>query len=269
MKKFIGFIFVILAGFHSTCFAEIIQTNDTKVIEKILASIDTDTLVIFDVDEVLLQYFDHKNRVREKIKKISCSQQDEADLYWSIISRDQKVTLVDEKFPALIQNLQSRGIRVCALTQCNTGAFGVIKSMATWRIQALLEKGIDFKKSWPSIEDRVNFGGYERARFQEGVIFASDYQKGEILKAFLNQINIHPKRIVFIDDNLENLQSVENCAKEKNIKFVGFEYNVVKNRPIQPLNEEREKLKFDVLKKEKKWISDSEADAQLHKRIID
>ena len=54
MQKIIGFIFVILTSFHITCFAEIIQTNDIKVIEKTLASIDQDTLVIFDVDDVLM-----------------------------------------------------------------------------------------------------------------------------------------------------------------------------------------------------------------------
>jgi hypothetical protein len=54
MKKIISFIFVILASFHGTCFAEIIQTNDIKIIEQTLQSVDADTIVIFDVDDVLM-----------------------------------------------------------------------------------------------------------------------------------------------------------------------------------------------------------------------
>lgn len=54
MKKIIGFIFMILTCFYNTCFADIIQTNDTKIIEKTIASIDQDTLVIFDVDVLIM-----------------------------------------------------------------------------------------------------------------------------------------------------------------------------------------------------------------------
>ena len=54
MKKIVSFIFIILTCFHNIGFAEIIQTKDTKVVENILTSIDTDTLVIFDVDDVLM-----------------------------------------------------------------------------------------------------------------------------------------------------------------------------------------------------------------------
>ena len=77
MKKIISFIFLILASFHSTCFAEIIQTNDTKVIEKTLASINAGTLVIFDVDDVLMhaedQILKSKNADACKRKRLHLS----------------------------------------------------------------------------------------------------------------------------------------------------------------------------------------------------
>ena len=55
MKKVIGFILLILAFYSNVCLAEIIHTNDIKVIEKTLESVDAGTIVIFDVDDVLMQ----------------------------------------------------------------------------------------------------------------------------------------------------------------------------------------------------------------------
>jgi hypothetical protein len=90
----------------------------------------------------------------------------------------------------------------------------------------------------------------------------TEIDKGKALKAFLNHYKLKFKKIIFIDDRKKNLESVEKTISKLNIPFVGIEYTAAVMH-TEPLNEKRAKLQFKTLSKEKKWISDSEADALL------
>lgn len=140
MKKIISFIFVILASFHGTCLAEIIKTDDTKVIEATLALIDADTLVIFDVDDVLMhaddQILKSQNKDACKILVKKLKQQvgkDKIQEVTSIILLSRKNSPVDPRMVSAIEDLQKRNIKVLALTNCATGKFGLIPNTENWR----------------------------------------------------------------------------------------------------------------------------------------
>lgn len=281
MKKFIGFIFVILASFHSTCFAQIIKTNDTKVIEETFASIDQDTLVIFDVDDVLIvpkdQILQAQNRkYLEKLnQKLAQSVgKENVDIFYSIIFTQRDNGPVDVKINDIISQLQSKGVKVVALTNCFTGRFGKIESMEDWRYNELKKHGYHFDLSWQVLKPKI-FTGLEKIGkglsaksssmpvFKSGIVFTSAVSKGQALKAFLQYAGIAPKKIIFVDDKRKHLESVEEIAKSYNISFIGIEYTAASDIPASPLNEKRADLQYKVLEKENKWISDSEADALL------
>jgi hypothetical protein len=277
MKKFIGLIFMILTCCYNTCVAEIMQTNEIKVIEEILASIDPDALVILDVDEVLIMPKDQilQSPHREYINKLDTflfASEQESENLWSIIFAQRSSIPVDTKMINMINNLQSKGIKVMALTHAMTGKFGYITSMKDWRYNELISHGYDFEKSWKGIQDKT-FNGLEKSSnclaseissppmFFKGIIF-TEIDKGEALEAFLSHYKLKFKKIIFIDDKKKNLESVEKITAKLNIPFVGIEYTTAVIQ-TEPLNKKRAELQFQVLGKQRKWIPDSEADALL------
>jgi hypothetical protein len=271
MKKIISFIFVILASFHSTCFAEIIKTNDTKIIEQTLQSVDTDTLVIFDVDDVLMhaddQILKSKNADACKVLVKKLKQQvgkDKIQEVTSIILLTRKNSPVDLSMVNIIEDLQKRDIKVLALTNCATGKFGLIPNTENWRIAELSKHGYYFDKSWKNLKD-INLKSLMKVTndanpiYKAGIVFVDQTgAKGPVLDAFLTYATIKPKKIIFIDDKSKNLVSVEEFAKQHNIEFIGIEYTKALEEK-EVLNTDIAQLQFEVLKKEKKWLSDSEA----------
>ena len=271
MKKIISFIFLILASFHSTCFAEIIQTNDAKVIEQTLQSVDRDTIVIFDVADVLMhpndQILKSKNAdaCKPLVKKLKQQVgKDKIQEVTSIILLTRKNSPVDPRMISIIENLQKRNIKVLALTNCATGKFGLIPNTENWRIAELHKYGYYFDKSWQNLKD-INLKSLMKVTndanpiYKAGIVFVDQTgEKGPVLDAFLTYSATKPKKIIFIDDKSKNLVSVEEFAKQHNIEFVGIEYTKTLEGD-SVLNNDIAALQFDILEKEKKWISDNEA----------
>lgn len=271
MKKIISFIFVILASFNSTCFAEIIKTNDTKIIEQTLQSVDRDTIVIFDVDDVLMhaddQILKSKNAdaCKPLVKKLKQQVgKDKIQDVTSIILLTRKNSPVDPRMISVIENLQKSGIKVLALTNCATGKFGLIPNTENWRIAELHKHGYYFDKSWQNLKD-INLKSLMKVTndanpiYKAGIVFVDQTgEKGPALDAFLTYSATKPKKIIFIDDKSKNLVSVEEFAKQHNIAFVGIEYTKTLEGDGM-LNNDIAALQFDILEKEKKWISDNEA----------
>ena len=275
MKRIISFIFLILTSFHSTCFAEMIQTNDTKIIEQTLKSIDKDALVIFDVDDVLMhaddQILKSKNAdaCKSLVKKLKQQVgKDNIQDVTSIILLTRKNSPVDLSMVSIIENLQKRNIKVLALTNCATGKFGLISNTENWRIAELSKHGYYFDKSWKNLKD-INLKTLMKVTndanpvYKAGIVFVDQTgEKGPVLDAFLTYATIKPKKIIFIDDKSKNLVSVEEFSKQHNIEFVGIEYT--KTLEVDGvLNSDIAALQFDILEKERKWVSDDEADEIL------
>jgi hypothetical protein len=272
MKAY-SLIFIVLLLFVSTCFAEIIKTNDYKVIESHLTHADQETFIIFDVDDVLLQPQDEILKKQNKPfletieKELETRLPETAtqDLY-SLILLQRIVEPVDKRMKTLIKKLQKKKIKVIALTNCATGSFGTINAMQNWRIAELKHLGYDFGKPWSHIHERFFHGVKDIKRppmFKKGVVFASGVSKGAALEAFLAYTNLRPKKIIFIDDKRKYLESVEEYTTLENIEFLGIEYTAVKDSRLSPLDEERAKLQFVILEEEQQWLSDEKIDNLL------
>ncbi len=277
MRKVIGFATLIIGLSVCVALAEVIQTSNLMPIEAALEKADTDTLVIFDVDDVLLMPNDqilkksNKSYLEEIERKIEKRLgEPAAQILYSIIFFERLNSPVDKKIIKLISRLQDNDIKVLALTNCFTGRFGKIASMEDWRIYELKRIGYNFGKSWSGLAPqhfeglgKMGSGLSVKSRsapaFKNGVVFTSSVSKGEALKAFLAYAHFAPKKIIFIDDKKKHLESVESIAKSLGIPFVGFEYTAVADKPASALDEKRARLQFEILEKEHKWLSDEEA----------
>jgi hypothetical protein len=163
----------------------------------------------------------------------------------------------------LIKILQENQIKTIAFTRMDTGRLGLIASTEEWRLNQLREQGIDFSSGFPDLlllSFRVAKG--EASLFKEGVLFANKEAKGPVLAAFLEQIDWKPKKILFLDDKLDYLQSVEEALQSKGIEFIGYHYTEVEKRSIL-LEEELGRLQYNHLVQYERWLNDKEALEQL------
>jgi len=61
--------------------------------------------------------------------------------------------------------------------------------------------------------------------YKNNIIFTGNNDKGDTLLCFLDTIGYHPKKIIFIDDKLKNIHSVETALMRRQIPFIGIRYS--------------------------------------------
>ncbi len=276
MRLFLRTAFFLLLTLISPnrVFAEIIQTSDLHVLNEVTEKADRDTLVIFDVDYVLIVPTDqilhpaYKSVFRQYEKKLTkrSSRADFLNL-WGIIFSERKSAVVDSTILSIIHDLQHKKIKTIALTNTGTGQLGRIKSLEDWRIKELISHEVDFSSAF-RVKRTIPLGlpsprMHGPPIFKSGIIFTAGHDKGDILEIFLKKVRYKPCVIIFVDDKLEKLESVEEMCKRLKIKFIGIHYIALKNEKVDPLNKKRVQLQFKLLQKEHKWLSDKEADQRL------
>lgn len=258
--------------------ADYIQIKSFKEISNELQNSDKSTLIVFDVDEVLITTEDHfihpyaDHILVPLIKKAmaaAATPEEKKDLEekLSLSMLQPKRILIEEETPKLIQTLKNRGIKVIALTSCPTGAFGIISKVERWRINHLNSLDINFASSFPNVNrqflDEIAVPGKTAPLYEEGVLFSKGYKKGEVLKAFFKQCNFHPSKVIFIDDLYENLDSVKAELTDLNIEFKGYQYIGATRFFKQEADESILNYQFAHLIKNKEWLSDLEVKKRL------
>lgn len=278
IKSFVSSLIIATALFSAPLQANIQQVSSLKVLEDQIKRLESDTLVIFDVDEVLftdhdailkpigdplkIQIFNEhyakarSEREREKITHVL-----------SLPLTMAKKELVESSIPAIIQQLQKRSIKVIALTSCPTKPFGIIKNFEAWRLNHLEEFGIDFSGSFPHLDrlalEKLSSNYSSSPVYYRGVLFAEGFSKADVLQAFLNAAHFKPKKVIFIDDMYCHLQQMEIKLKRLGIPYQGYYYVKVQKDSANDLNEEVARFQFDYLFEHQQWLSDQEAAMQL------
>ncbi|MDR0968192.1 MAG: DUF2608 domain-containing protein [Holosporaceae bacterium] len=260
------------------CESKIISTDKIDDIEAEFAQADNETLVAFDCDAVLVEFCDnilkHPNRkkilISDYIKesKTEKSKKEEIVFYKSILWNDAKRELLSKEWPRLIMVLQSRGVKTLLLSACGgVKDPKIVKSTSEHRYKMLSKFGIDFKKSWPTLNKIIfsNFTGANARQekdlpiFENGMLLSRNAAKGDVLKAFFAKIPQYKfKKIIFIDNSLNNVELVGKAAKDLGIEYVGVEYTRAKTQKLPPLNMKKAKKQFEVLVRERRWPSENE-----------
>lgn len=277
MKRIFKLILSIILLITNISFAEIITTNNFKIIEKHIQLADIDTLLVFDVDDVLLQPKDlllkskYEHDFKTMYKQIEVqTDKTQSEKLFSFIMLQRQVEPVDQKIVKLINEAQKKGTKVLALTFCSTGALGTITSLEDWRSQELKLLGYNFDQSWNNLSKKTfkqlpTIESNKFVAFQQGIVFTGGASKADALQIFLNYAEIKPKKILFIDDKRKNLEVVETFANKSTIPFIGIEYTLVYDSKLTPLNRQHAKLQLETLEKKHKWLSDQEIEQQINK----
>lgn len=253
-------------------FAKRVSISEIKELALALKNVTPDSLVIFDVDEVLV-YPENVVQLQVAAPFWEATMADlekrrgkaTRDLLHSIMLLQSKWQLTDAEVPSLIQDLQRQKIRVLALTTFWTGKMGKLKSVEDWRSTHLKEHHIDFSitagipKRYFNITkfDKVNGKAYPV--YKDGIIYTNHYaNKGEILSAFLKQTNLNPTNIIFIDDKLKNIIDIENFCNAANINYTGIHDNRILKQ-YNTFDATLGKYQFDHLENHYVWLNDLEA----------
>ena len=197
---------------------------------------------------------------------------EEATRLKSIVLSSYKPMIVDQEISKVVSNAQKAGIIVFALTSGNTSSYGIIPNRADLRIKTIKNIGIDFSKSTELdyidlSEERELMGKKDRNKpiFQDGVIFAAKKPKGKVLSKFLKLSKLKPRKIIFVDNQLKNVLSVEAHCKELGIGYTGIHFTKTYNKPANPLDKKIAEKKFEILLAENRWIDDHEASLMVKK----
>lgn len=257
--------------FSTLVYGQIHQTENWAPIQQAIQEASVGTVVVFDVDEVLLipqdqilQSF-HREAFDEHTHHLHHQWGKERLLeFFGILFSQREAQLVDEAVYEILEEIEAKGLYALALTQCGTGQVGQIERLEGWRLSELKGFGIHFDRL--SQSEREHFfpemtGKYGTALLKEGVIFTCSFDKGEVLMKALEVLDCSPLNLIFIDDRLHNLESVEAACEKQGIPFIGFHYQGAAHLYRFPLNFERVAFQFQYLEDQLCWLSDEEAEA--------
>lgn len=266
-KKYCYLIFCLWCIVSTPVHADIIKISDITILNRQLNSLNENDLVIFDIDEVVIQPVDHifhPHNKKELHKYYSDIQNrvshSDMNKLLSIVNTQQKIKLVDRKIIDILDTLHKCSIPTIALTHSGTGKFGIIDDVTDWRIAQLHALKISFKHLSPYKDQVYNqlTGKHGTAQLKAGILFTGHVDKGKVLTEFLESNHLHPKRIIFIDDKLSNLQSVEHALSDHNIEFNGLEYTAVIDQKHAKIDPQIIHQQFLILEQELKWTQDIE-----------
>lgn len=260
------------ALFYFSKKTDFIEANTLDDVKAHMQELAPGALVVFDVDNVLIvpgeaTLHNVNKDFREDNFKILKNKLSEEDYLYlrGIVKLQYTRVLVNPEMPGFIKSLQDRGIKVIALSSMQTGSLGVIADRHALRIKELRDFDIYFGNAFPDYKKHIylkgvqGFGQGESAGYLEGVICTNNAPKGEALAAFLAEIKFMPSEIVFVDNKLHKLHSVKMACRKLGIPFKGIHYNEAKLKgPV--LNEAVANFQFEYLERNRKWLSDKEAE---------
>ena len=241
----------VLVFVNSRLLAIIFETNNLQDILKHLPNItqktkntnmDTikDTIVVFDIDHTIAQLsIDLDSWIPENITRLEKKGLTKDDAISFTLNRYftlqgcLDLTPIGSA-PDFIKTLQNQQIPVMALTNRSI-------TVSDRTISELLKYNIDLKITCPC-KNKFDFPIKYNSRFDNGIIFAASNDKGTALFTFFDKVKYTPKKVIFIDDKMKYVTSVEKAAKNRNIEYVGIRYSLQ--------DELKKKFNFDQIEKD-------------------
>lgn len=208
-----------------------IQAEITEIhqIEKIQPFIQVDSLVLFNIAEVITdsELSLGSSPWRHYVKTHANRSHDA--LTWLVYNRIPH-KIVENTTLEIIQSLQNQGIAVAALTSRGRAEWYTTKQDGVDDLtEEVLEKiGIDFKKSQLPFFFVQQEGSYFLSHYRNGIFYSEHMEKGDFLKELLTDSGYTPSSVIFVDDKLDSLISLEMALNELNIPFYGFWYTKTK-----------------------------------------
>jgi len=243
IRKYSRILFLALAG-HGRLLSEIRTIDSLAHVDSEFQKIDSTTLVVFDIDKTLtnetnvfrqkwFREIEAGKQFWQEVQQFYGSKPNSSEFKAIVESKRMKSIGLDQPVESitvpLIKTIQQSGAKVIALTACQTGKFGLIDSMEEWRFEQLANVGIDFSSSFSAqkiILDAISDRAGRHPVFYKGIILSEEdsIEKGIALGAFLDCVGFRPGKVIFFDDKLSNVQSVQAEMDRRSIPFIGYEY---------------------------------------------
>lgn len=223
---------------NCVAYAEIVEIHAFKDIEEVIAPLTNSDWVLFDIDYTLtepenavLQMAVIKQNKQRFLDELAKFNEEQRHLVPALMVTQGLNKLTDPYAPLLIQKLQNQHVTVMGFTAIDTSTIPDVGVVPLWRSRELKRLGIDFNSdSLP--QEWIEFPQFKPFRgtyplYQEGILYSNVLpSKGEVLSAFLCEVDRKPGRVIFIDDSIDNLKNVETEMKKKAIPFLGIHYRI-------------------------------------------
>ena len=227
-------VFLLFISFIS---GEICEVQNMEEAELMIEKSQFADWVLFDIDYTITEPSHpalqmskiHHNieRFQAEMKKLTVHQREMLPI---IMVTHFPSQLTDPMIPQMIKRIQNNGVTVIGFTAADTASIPEIGEIPTWRANELDKLQVHFSKIFNN--KRIEFKEFPHFRetypiYENGILYCNVTPgKGPVLKSFIEKTSTSPKGVVFIDDSLKNLQSVEIEMKKKNIPFLGLHYRV-------------------------------------------
>ncbi len=222
MLRFCQLTLLFIFCYSKALFCEVLEI---KSISEILPYITQDSLVVFGVDETLQttkqtvggdHWFCDSVRIYQE-EGFSFEEALAKTLpdYMKLQNMTQ-VKAVESSTPALVHKLQSSGVKVIGLTARNA-------ELAYTTLRQLRSIEVDLDRNPVKIKG-LNLSSHFPVKYIEGVLFAQNNHKGEVLFDMVKFSDYPLKKVIFIDDKIEHIQQVEEMCRAHDIEYVGFRY---------------------------------------------
>lgn len=250
-RAIILFIFII---FSSNNFALIIESNKLSSVLEHIGPLNT--LVIFDIDNTLAhpteelssdEWFCHmvETKLAQGFDYITSVYYALPSAYYAQFNVPLEPT--EPYIPELIAYLVDNGIAVMALSTRSL-------FIAERSLEQLDNINITFFIPGIDPHDLVLPMTYP-CFYKRGILFSGNNDKGEVLSRFFDIMNYHPEKVIFIDDKMKYLLSVEKALQDHQITFVGIRYSGCDERVKN----------FDPSKSDEQWYALKEKNRQSQK----
>lgn len=247
--------------FSCSLSGEIIETHHLAHVEEIAGTYDNSSLILFDVDGVLIAPDDAILKpYRKHLFDELIAGHPERDLFRDIHLKAPH-SLVDQSSIALLQKLQTKGIPTLAFTAAPSKAKHP-GELGDWRIEELLRFGFDFRLTFPELPLKHFPKDPDQPfipLYKSGILFSSLHPKGKILIHFLQHLEFRPNKVLFIDDDIKYVQSVVGSLEEVGIPCIGIHYTACR-LPASPLDLERARFQVNYFLEHDIWLDDKACD---------
>ena len=224
--KYIKVFYLILLtclAFNQPSDAAIRECTSTQ---EMLVEATPGALLIFDIDNTILQPVQQLGSdpwffyFIDDLKRQGLDHKAALNRAIDVLHRVYHVTRVrpiEVGTMGVIDQLQQNGFPVMAMTARSCLVTGPT-------LRHLGSCGIDFSTSPPCKED-FHLTEMPIAYWNTGILFTEGSHRGKALHAFLRQIKMVPKKVVFINDKYEQLKQVEEILNSTEIEYVGLRYS--------------------------------------------
>ncbi|MGI4775959.1 MAG: DUF2608 domain-containing protein [Janthinobacterium lividum] len=221
----------------------------------------TEILVLFDVDETLIQPEDTYliNEHSEEGKKFryallkKYSQFKDWDSIAGILLKEAKRPFIEDSITSKVESLKKRNITLLAIAGMNTGKYWPYDALEEWRYEQL--KALGFEGSYNNTT--FNIREFKKNPvFFKGIIATDLEDKGEVLGIVSDKLRRKFKLVIMFDDDINFLHSVSKECQRRNITFQGYHYQGAKKKIW---NQELITFQADYLVKHRKWLDDATA----------